>query len=120
MTTYNENQIESVMAREDRYIVVKRSDLAKIKNKDRIAFSKACRIVHDQMFGAGAPPRQFLVVEGDWPEFEPTWAQIEQRVTGVPLTGQRLRELHSLELKECREEISRLKAEILRLENSHK
>lgn len=30
------------------------------------------------------PRRECLVIEGDWPEFEPAWAAIEARVTGKP------------------------------------
>lgn len=115
MAEYEAAHVESVMMREDRYIVIKRSDLSRIKNKERMVFSKACRIVHEQMFGAGAPPRQFLVLESDWPEFEPTWVAIEQRVCGTPLSGPKLRELHSIELTELRREVSSLKSEIKRL-----
>ncbi len=74
--------------REDRYIVIKRSDLDRLERLDRHLFSQTSRRAHEQMFAAGAPARQFLVLESDWPEFEPTWAAIEARITGKPAEQQ--------------------------------
>ncbi|MGE6562136.1 hypothetical protein ACQKF2_07565 [Pseudomonas hunanensis] len=108
-------EMVSVRQREDRYIVIKRSDLDKIPGKQRLEFSKASRIVHDRMFAAGAPPRQFLVIESDWPEYELAWASIEARVLGsdaAPITGSRLLELHSSELRAARMEITTLRAQL--------
>jgi len=108
-------EMVSVMQREDRYIVIKRSDLAKIPGKQRLEFSRASRIVHDRMFAAGAPARQFLVIESDWPEYELAWASIEARVLGVgaaPITGPRLLELHSSELRATRLEIATLRDQL--------
>ncbi|EKT4494995.1 hypothetical protein QEM27_002725 [Pseudomonas putida] len=110
----NDN-IVSVRQREDRYIVIKRSDLDKIPGKQRMEFSRASRIAHDRMFAAGAPPRQFLVIESDWPEYELAWASIEARVLGsgsAPFAGSRLLELHSSELRAARMEIATLRAQI--------
>lgn len=108
-------EMVSVRQREDRYIVIKRSDLDKIPGKQRLEFSRASRIVHDRMFAAGAPARQFLVIESDWPEYELAWASIEARVLGsgaAPLTGSRLLELHSSELRAARMEIATLRAQL--------
>ncbi len=77
-------EMVSVLQREDRYIVIKRSDLERISAQHRFEFWKASRVVHERMFAAGAPARRFLVIESDWPEYEPTWAAIERRVTGSP------------------------------------
>ena len=77
-------EMVSVLQREDRYIVIKRSDLERISAQHRFEFSKASRVVHERMFAAGTPARRFLVIESDWPEYEPTWAAIERRVTGSP------------------------------------
>lgn len=63
--------------REDRYIVIKRSDLAKVPVAYRSALVEP--LFHLQ---AHLPHRECLVLESDWPEYEPTWAAIEQRVTG--------------------------------------
>lgn len=108
-------EMVSVLHREDRYIVIKRSDLGRIPGKQRLEFSKASRLVHDRMFAAGAPARQFLVIESDWPEYELAWASIEARVLGsgaAPLTGSRLLDLHSSELRAARMEIATLRAQL--------
>ncbi|MEE3929695.1 hypothetical protein V2I84_05390 [Pseudomonas viridiflava] len=68
--------------REDRYIVIKNTDADKASPETRRAFSVACRKLHDSMLTRGAPARSFLVIESDWPEYEPTWAEIEARMTG--------------------------------------
>lgn len=64
--------------REDRYIVIKRSDLKKVP----LAYRS--RLV-DPMFSllAHLPRRECLVVESDWPEYEPAWTAIEARMTGA-------------------------------------
>ncbi|WP_236054305.1 hypothetical protein [Pseudomonas arcuscaelestis] len=81
----NNEQVVSVpFRREDRYIVIKRSDLERLPAAQRHNFSRSCRIVHEQMFAAGAPSRSFLTIESDWPEYEPVWSMIETRVTGQP------------------------------------
>ncbi|WP_264313135.1 hypothetical protein [Pseudomonas putida] len=77
-------EMVSVLQREDRYIVIKRSDLGKLTYTEQRVFSAQCRKLHERMFAAGAPARQFLVIESDWPEYEPAWAAIESRVTGKP------------------------------------
>lgn len=63
--------------REDRYIVIKRKDLEAAPFKDRINFLQELA-----MLEARLPKREYLVVESDWPEYEPTWAAIQARVTG--------------------------------------
>lgn len=66
--------------RENRYIVIKRTDLKKVPITYR-------RQLVDPMFAllAHLPNRSFVVVESDWPEFEPVWRMIEARVSGVAL-----------------------------------
>lgn len=68
----------SEFQREDRYIVIKRSDLKKVP----VAYRSH---LVDPMFAllAHLPQRRFAVIESDWPEFEPVWRMIEARVTGV-------------------------------------
>lgn len=72
----------SEFQREDRYIVIKRSDLKKVP----VAYRSH---LVDPMFAllAHLPQRRFAVIESDWPEFEPVWRMIEARVTGVPVPG---------------------------------
>lgn len=56
----------------DRYFVIKRKDLDIDQLRDLTAF-----IDHGDI-----PTRQCVVVEEDWPEYEPVWAMIEARMTG--------------------------------------
>lgn len=63
--------------REDRYIVIKRKDLEKAPTLMAYALQVALDGLREHL-----PERQCLVIEGDWPEFEPTWAAIKARVEG--------------------------------------
>lgn len=69
--------------RQGRYIVLKISDL------ERAGIPQECmdalnyimlRVAGYREYEAGKPPLQCVVVEHDWPEYEPTWAAIEARV----------------------------------------
>ncbi|WP_218179140.1 hypothetical protein [Pseudomonas gingeri] len=62
--------------RENRYIVIKRSDLKKVP----VAYRSS---LVDPMFAllSHLPHRECMVIESDWPEYEPTWAAIERRMT---------------------------------------
>ncbi|HBZ94935.1 MAG TPA: hypothetical protein DEO91_14945 [Pseudomonas sp.] len=66
--------------REDRYIVIKRSDLAKVPVNYRKALVDP--LVHLQ---AHLPRRECLVIESDWPEYPVAWQMIEARMTGASL-----------------------------------
>lgn len=56
----------------DRYFVIKRKDLDIDQLRDLVAF-----IEHGDI-----PMRKCVVVEQDWPEYEPVWSMIETRVAG--------------------------------------
>lgn len=79
----------SEFEREDRYIVIKRKDLVAL-HRDAYgptqvaieAFYAAIRMIEVQL-----PRRDYLVIEGDWPEYEPTWAAIQARVEGRAAAG---------------------------------
>ena len=68
--------------REERYIVIKHSDLQKanITGAQLASFWKLCTKVMAARKDAGKPPLECLVVEKDWPEYEPTWKAIEERM----------------------------------------
>lgn len=68
-------------AREDRYIVIKRSDLAKVPTAYHAALVEPLFQLQ-----AHLPRRESLVIESDWPEFEPAYQMIEARMTGRPAT----------------------------------
>lgn len=63
--------------REERYIVIKLKDLGGIPDHLRHEIVNAIK-------AAEFPQRECVVVESDWPEYAPTWAAIERRMTGQP------------------------------------
>lgn len=67
--------------REERYIVFKVSDLGNSLKGDEIR--RLSKEYAEQRSLKGKPPLECVVVESDWPEYEPTWKAIEARVTGA-------------------------------------
>ena len=70
--------------REDRYIVFKLSDVERyLTDKDRAHLAMMKREIDAGRDCANKPPFKGLIVEADWPEYEPTWRAIAARVTGA-------------------------------------
>lgn len=67
----------SEFKREVRYTVIKHSQLT----ESQMQYLKGC------IFGEGIPTVKAVVVEADWPEYQPVWQMIEDRVTGAPVEG---------------------------------
>lgn len=67
--------------REERYIVFKVSDLGNSLKGDEIR--KLAQEYAEHRKQRGKEPLECVVVEKDWPEYEPTWQAIEARVTGA-------------------------------------
>ena len=67
--------------REERYVVFKVSDLGNSLKGDEIR--RLAREYAEQRRLKGKEPLECVVVEKDWPEYEPTWKAIEARVTGA-------------------------------------
>ena len=77
-----ENKQAEPFQREDRYIVIKRSDIETFWRDDvREQFMAALQRLNEHH--VRIPQRQYLVIESDWPEYEPAWHMIERRVNGV-------------------------------------
>lgn len=55
--------------REDRYIVIKRSDLANVPADYRTALVDSISPLL-----AHLPSREYLVIKSDWPEYETAWS----------------------------------------------
>ena len=68
--------------REDRYIVVKRTDLiaANLSYAGKAMLDLVLLKVFRARLVSGKAPLECVVVESDWPEYEPTWKAIEERV----------------------------------------
>ena len=70
--------------REDRYIVFKLSDVERyLTDADRAYLAMMKNEIDAGRDCANKPPFKGLIVESDWPEYEPTWKAIEARVTGA-------------------------------------
>src|SRR3989304_1450348 len=73
----------SKFVRENRYLVIKWSDAHKALNIDQTyALSCAVNVLNAMRVKAGRGVLECVVVEKDWPEYEPTWEAIERRVLG--------------------------------------
>lgn len=69
--------------REPRYVVFKITDIQKYITPAGIEFLQGIgESIAEGRKRDGKPPFNAVVVEQDWPEFEPTWAAIEARMTG--------------------------------------
>lgn len=69
------------MEREDRYLVIKRSDIKKHLTSE--AQEELENISHAILIGRDSeekPELNCVVVEHDWPEYETVWEMIENRV----------------------------------------
>jgi hypothetical protein len=69
---------------EERYVVFKLSDVEEHFTPGER--QQLARLVEVQRVGreeAGKAPLECVVVEADWPEYEPTWKAIQARMTGA-------------------------------------
>ncbi|WP_427501672.1 hypothetical protein ACQE3E_23640 (plasmid) [Methylomonas sp. MED-D] len=70
-----------MMTREERYIVFKILDLATCLSIAEIQQLDAIRRkVNDYRVANGKAILECAVVESNWPEFEPTWQRVSERV----------------------------------------
>ena len=71
------------MRREDHYLIIKRSDIHKyLTAMQEAQLNMLANHIARGRQRAGKPPLQAVVVESDWPEYEPVWRMIEERVDG--------------------------------------
>ena len=70
--------------REVRYAVFKIKDIEKyLSPVDRQALDVIAKKINSGRESDGKPTLNCVVVEEDWPEFEPTWSAISQRCLGL-------------------------------------
>lgn len=70
--------------REDRYLVIKRTDIEEyLGDEDKALLSKVENLIGGWRHIRNKNPFACVVVEQDWPEYEPTWEAIEKRVEGL-------------------------------------
>ncbi|TJY57191.1 hypothetical protein E4T66_17420 [Sinimarinibacterium sp. CAU 1509] len=78
----------SEFKREHRYIVLKTSDVASALNSEQQrTLEHLCSLVEMKRRERGKDSAPALVVEHDWPEYEPTWQAIAARVAGRSTPG---------------------------------
>ena len=76
--------MDTKFEREDRYVVFKKSDISKhLSYREQEELHMLMQLVADGRRKSGKPPLECVVVERDWPEYEPTWQALEARVTGA-------------------------------------
>ncbi len=69
-----------IFQREERYITIKLSDATKYLLPASVAMLRLMQLKIDEAREqAGLPERVFVVVENDWPEYEPVWQSIKER-----------------------------------------
>ena len=69
------------MKRENRYYVLKRTDLEVCLTEDEInTLNVLGRKVANHRHNRKAPEFECVVIESDWPEYEPVWDMIEKRM----------------------------------------
>ena len=72
----------SKFKREPRYLVFKIKDaLAHLSASELSQLKKIGQKIDAGRADEGKAPFNAVVIEQDWPEFEPTWAAIEARMT---------------------------------------
>lgn len=76
----------SEFKREPRYVVFKLTDIGRYLTQGE---QESLMCIGDEIAQCraddGRPPFNAVVVEQDWPEFEPVWEMIEARMTGSPV-----------------------------------
>ncbi len=69
--------------REPRYIVLKMKDIkeARLMVEELEWLAEICKAITIHRRSRGKQVLECVVVESDWPEYEPTWLAIEKRFT---------------------------------------
>lgn len=86
MTTTTADKGEQEFKREERYIVIKLSDFDNtyLAGDEIVTFHRVLEKVAKQRNQFGKSPLECAVIESDWPEYEPVWKMIEDRMAGRP------------------------------------
>ena len=106
--------------REDRYIVIKRTDLeSALKLTTYYTQQQIVRSLDEiaHLVDLARKGREFrtLVVEHDWPEYEPTWKAIQNRVEGTeqfPVSDSRQFTLEDEDIETFRKLVAHRKANL--------
>ena len=80
-------------SRHHKYVVLKRSELWDLTMTQRGQLAEIIRLHDARREREGKSPLECVVVEVDWPEYEPTWNAIEARVMNGAPRAQPVQEL---------------------------
>ena len=70
--------------REQRYVVLKVKDvMQRLSEKDILMLARILDEIDAYRKSIGKKSLECVVIESDWPEYEPTWKAIEARVTSA-------------------------------------
>lgn len=69
--------------REERYMVIKYKDALYLSETDNAHLSRIGKRIEKIRAERGKQPFKAVVVESDWPEYEPTFKAIEARITSA-------------------------------------
>jgi len=100
----------SEFKREELYYVIKITDAAQFSDTAKDALIQALYAAQIVRKLRGAPALECVVVESDWPEYEPVWDMIQARVEGKP---NQIATLQS-DLAAAREELARAKPALIK------
>ncbi len=80
-----EEKMSTEFRRETRYVVLKNADIMQcLTINELIELRRIQARVAEHRTAIGKPRLECVVVEKDWPEYEPTWKAIEARMMGSP------------------------------------
>lgn len=71
---------DSSFQKENRYIVLKRKDLESLSPHTLAVLNSVLELVQHDLNSAGAPKREYVVVESDWIEYDVVWNMIQARM----------------------------------------
>lgn len=72
-----------IFKRENRYLVAKRKDvIAALSIDEQIQLDRLIHKVDDYRQANDKAPLECAVIENDWPEYEPVWQMVKERVQG--------------------------------------
>lgn len=80
-----EEKMSTEFRRETRYVVLKNTDIMHcLTINELIELRRIQARVAELRTALGKPRLECVVIEADWPEYEPTWRAIEARMMGSP------------------------------------
>lgn len=78
--TYRESCEELEFQRQDRYIVIKRSDVEKLPYRGQERLNDVCEAINNERKISGKKKHNYVVVSDSWPMYEFVWKMIEEWV----------------------------------------